>query len=180
MTYDIDSDAFRWWVTGLADGESYFRMYRHPTNKSWTFMWGVKMRADDRPMLERVQLYFGGKLYGVKVPSLERRIANNRIGTKPAVALQVFRSADLLGVREHFTNYPLQSKKVRDFEVWKKAFTEWTDAPNQCDDREGRMNPLRNRRGMQRGKSELVFASMAVYHQQLKNVRQYVEEGIEC
>jgi hypothetical protein len=122
--------ADRWWLTGLADGESYFRFNAQNKGSSWAFYWGIKLRADDSKVLLRAQRILGGvgRMYEVNSPSLRMRRAWGRQNAKPAVSLQVYRREDVMRVIEHFDRYPLQSKKAGDFVIWREAVLLWFDA----------------------------------------------------
>lgn len=118
----MKTDGNKWWVTGLADGESSFtiQVYRKSANHSWTvrFCWVMALRSDDAGTLTKVQAVTGGALSETR----------NK-GGNPKTVLQVFRHEDLERLIDHFTKYPLQSKKARDFQVWARAFREWVDSP---------------------------------------------------
>lgn len=128
------------------------------------------MRADDSATLEKIQGVLGGVIYDNPVPPEEQRRRHNRMNTKPAKSLQVFRREEVENVVQHFKRYPLQSKKARDFEVWSAAATEWFNAPMGLDVREGQDN-----RGLYKRKPQETFERMTEYHLLLAEVRAYPE-----
>lgn len=177
-TPEWGSEAWCWWVTGLADGESYFRIVRSNNGASWSFWWGIKMRADDRPMLEEVHAWFGGRFYEVARPPEATLRKDNRVGTKPAVSLNVFRTDEVVGVQKHFQTYPLQSKKRRDFELWSEGFDLYSQAPKG----EGvgdTINTQGNKRGTHNRRSPEILARVGELYLAIKQVRRYreLEEG---
>ncbi len=123
-----------WWVTGLVDGEGCF--YANLVFRSKNVSSGrqvscveldarlaVALRADDAGTLTRLQDFFGcgtvtRKRFNPDSPS-KRRQGQSR--SRPQQVFQIRRPEDLLRVvLPHFEAFPLQSKKARDFEVWKR------------------------------------------------------------
>lgn len=116
-----------WWVTGLTDGEGcfqagvYFRQgvgRRGPYSKvDATTKFSLALRADDTQVVSRLKNFFGcGEIYNKESsPALRHRGHVN-----PQKLFMVGKLDDLLEkIVPHFEAYPLQSKKYRDFEVWK-------------------------------------------------------------
>jgi LAGLIDADG endonuclease len=99
-------------LAGLTDGEGCFSI---ATNHC-AFV--VKMRADDRPLLERIRSEVGSP----------GRFANAKgLGEtqKPQVSWIISRKAELLWLTEVFDAFPLWSKKARDYEIWREAVIAW-------------------------------------------------------
>jgi hypothetical protein len=104
-----------WWVTGFCDGEASFTYSR--SSRQIALYFAVKLIASDRPVLERLQAYFGcGSLYHV-APTPARN--HNSGFSKTATLFRVTRHDDLPRVTDHFDQYPLQSQKLQAYKIWK-------------------------------------------------------------
>ena len=103
----------RWlsWFSGLVDGEGCFLIGRVQV-PYYEVKFVINMRADDRPMLEEIKntLGFGRLAYRQR----------GKIG-HPTVAFEVSKATDLLKLVRLFDEYPLRSRKRRDYEVWRVA-----------------------------------------------------------
>jgi hypothetical protein len=106
------------WLSGFTDGEGTFILSivgrRGVANSvRYSAYFGIRLRADDRAVLEKIKGYFGcGFLRAMK--------------TKPPAQLQwkfsVERTPDLVrAVLPHFDRYPLQAKKARDYLIWREG-----------------------------------------------------------
>lgn len=119
---DFVTPEIGWHFAGLVDGEGCFSISRrgYPS-----FI--LKMRGDDRALLERVQRDLGhpGRITTGK-PSGE----GNR---HPWVRWEITRRRELLWLTEVFDAYPLRSKKARDYAIWREAVIDWSAgyAPDQ-------------------------------------------------
>lgn len=129
LAMDTTSDAFKWWLTGISDGESCFntqhiavpkRRIDSPSSITWRMQWQLVLRADDLKTIQLVHSYVGGNLY--HRPS--RRAKQN-----PNYYVIVSAAQELFKLVDHFERYPLQSKKARDFEAWAEAVRIWHGAP---------------------------------------------------
>lgn len=113
-----------WWVTGHTDGEGSFglnaylqskgpgkRPYKHVTCN-----YRVTLRDDDEQTLIRLQQFFG-------CGGLSSRCRQEmRGGEKPASVFYITNPESLLGkVVKHFDTYPLRSKKLNDYRLWRQA-----------------------------------------------------------
>jgi hypothetical protein len=106
--------AFR--LAGLVDGEGCFTITKTPKN-GYRCAFVIKLRADDREMLERYR-------YGVDgIGHLRRQERKN--AWAPTVAWQVEDKYGVGLIRDLFELYPLWSKKRRDFEIWAPAVDFW-------------------------------------------------------
>lgn len=126
-----------WWVTGFTDGEGCFYAdlsFRMKTTSSGRLVscvemassFSIALRADDRKSLEKIKDYFGcGSIRRKK--STKDSPSSIKAGLKdpkPQVVYSVRKPEDLLAtVIPHFEEFPLQSKKAADFDIWKKAIT---------------------------------------------------------
>lgn len=103
---------FGYWFSGVADGEGYFGIWLQKGRQTPTFEFSIGLRNDDRETLEHIKegLGFGhlvdGKAYGNKNPSSYYRVRKKE---------------DCLKLIKVLDRYPLQSKKKRDFDIWKEA-----------------------------------------------------------
>jgi len=121
-----------WWVTGLVDGEGCFYAGLQHRNKKTSsgntvacveldIRLQVALRADDTAVLDRLPSYFGcgivtNKKFSINAPSVVRL----GLKGKPVRNFQIRKPQDLLDyVVPHFDKYPLQSKKSRDYAIWK-------------------------------------------------------------
>lgn len=116
---DIDRDAFGHWLSGFVDGEGSFSISMVMAPKcvepypKVSFI--LRLRADDQKILRLVQSYWRCGCF-----SFYTKLSSPN--SKPQAALQVYSSKDLHNiVVPHFERYPLQAKKARDFDFWKKA-----------------------------------------------------------
>lgn len=99
-----------WYVTGLIDGEGCFFLAVRPQQRQHTASLCVGLRVDDAEILYRLQEFFQcGKI------SIQKNADN-----APAVRWVVTRIPDLVKVISHFERFPLQSKKLGDYKVWKE------------------------------------------------------------
>lgn len=115
-----------WWVTGLVDGEGCFFSsvnFRSKTTSSGNevpSVWlqtelSVLLRADDVEALEKLQSYFS-----CGIVSNLRRHDSSKSNGNPYRTFKVRKLEDIISkVIPHFEKFPLQSKKARDFEIWK-------------------------------------------------------------
>ncbi len=103
-----------WWVTGFCDGECSFTFSRSNSNVSLYF--AVKLTATDRPLLVRLQDFFGvGKIYEVKA----RAPTGKGGATKTASLFRVTRHDELPAVTNHFDRYPIQGEKAAAYRIWR-------------------------------------------------------------
>lgn len=125
--------SFGWWITGLTDGEGCFYAnlsFREKATKAGALVpcveleaqFAIALRADDAATLSKVLAHFkcgkiANKFSSAEAPSRLRQ------GIKPSPMRRfiVRKPIDLIErVIPHFDSYPLQSKKARDFEIWKQ------------------------------------------------------------
>lgn len=97
------------WFSGLVDGEGCFIIHRVGARyHSARFL--INMRADYKPMLDEIRSTLGfGTIY---------RRARRVIG-HPTHVFQVARSKDMLAIVRLLDQFPLRSRKRRDYEVWR-------------------------------------------------------------
>jgi hypothetical protein len=107
------NDNFGFWLAGLIDGEGHFcfRVYRKPRlNVQKCFTLGL--RADDKPVLEECQRTTGlGALY---------RLRPSR-GSHPCWYWKIAKHSECLDLIDLLHDYPLRTKKAKDFEIWERA-----------------------------------------------------------
>ena len=118
---------------GFADGEAHFAIsrldrksrgrgiYIRPITVCYSCSFIIKVRADDRAVLERFarELGIGGRFYSSRSkPTPGRK-------NKPAVIWAVTRQEDCAALVGIFEHHPLWSKKARDFEIWARAVHYW-------------------------------------------------------
>jgi hypothetical protein len=153
MQIDRIDPAFGHWFAGFVDGEGcfYVRRARHPYRGKIYETYGCSLtlavRDDDLPILQTIVDKLG---MGVISRYKPRQSAEQR----PVACLSIHNKADVLGLVEFFDTFSLQSKKARDYEVWRRAVLEWH----------------RERGAKTRGRD---WSVMAQLHQELKDVRRY-------
>ena len=111
-----------WWLTGFTDGEGCFSLWkawnRGQAEKAWRSVFVIGLRADDEPVLQEIRAYWGdiGRIH--LWPSYAPASSN----AKPTVDYRISSVEDLCRVViPHFEQYPLRSKKQRDFAIWKQG-----------------------------------------------------------
>jgi len=101
-----------YYLAGLADGEGCFVIA--PTRTGYTCAFVVHMRGDDRPLLERLQRETGlGGLY--------RGRTRKQPDGHPSARWAIQTTSDCATLVRIFDQYPLRSKKARDFAIWREA-----------------------------------------------------------
>lgn len=101
-------------LASLADGEGCFYIGRVKTGYLCQFI--VAMRVDDRPFLEFFQ----------KETGLGRVTNWPACGpSNPKARWTVTKKKELLALTEIFDEYPLISKKARDYAIWREAVIDW-------------------------------------------------------
>lgn len=108
------------YIVGLTDGEGSFTVYLNPPNKKHgsknyrvQCRYYVKMREDELPLLEKVKNFWGcGEIYFQK---------EYRVNQRDNYRFEIF-NYDLLKnvVVSFFKKHELQSKRIKDFELFCK------------------------------------------------------------
>lgn len=128
-----------WWITGLTDGEGCFYTSLRSRSGTQAFLgktgtryegfefsprFSIRLRADDAATLDRIYRFFGvGHVVFNKALGVSRR---GQSGSSPNPTLEYRCSVldDLLDVIvPHFERFPLQSKKHKDFVIWRKTLS---------------------------------------------------------
>jgi hypothetical protein len=107
------------WFAGFVDGEGCFGIAHRRTCYTPTF--ALCLRADDRAILEEIQLRLGVCRFYTYTPwrvDLGRRCAR--------VELRATNKAACVRLVEIFDEHPLRAKKAQDFEIWREAVLLWT------------------------------------------------------
>ena len=103
-----------WFVTGFADAESCFTVSIVSNNKmkaGWHVRqsFEIELHQKDKTLLEQIKTYLGvGKIFHKP----ERGMIQFTVNTQK----------DLLEIINHFENYPLITKKLADYILFKQAF----------------------------------------------------------
>lgn len=108
-------DDFGYWLAGLTDGEGCFfaKIYVREGFPRLHTRFLLNLRADDITVLEEIRSTLGIGRIGHVRPRAK--------GKNPQVRYIVTRTADLYHVIiPLFEAYPLRSKKVKDFDIWKQ------------------------------------------------------------
>ena len=105
-----------WYITGFCDGEAAFT-YSHASGV-FNMYFAIRQREDNRQILEKIQEFFGyaGNIYKDKghLPT------KNSGFTQPSAYYRVSRIENLLRIIKHFDKYPLPSKKIECYKVWRE------------------------------------------------------------
>ena len=97
------------WFSGLVDGEGCFIIYRIGARyHSASFV--INMRADDKPMLEEIRQTLG---FGAVHRRRRQRTGND------THAYHVSGAKHMLALVRLFDQFPLRSRKRKDYEVWR-------------------------------------------------------------
>jgi hypothetical protein len=112
------------WVTGFADGESWFqarpllraRLKKRgkvkKLDRAMEVSWHIQLRYDDKEVLEKIQDYFG---FG----AITFRGGRGRKGN-PCAVFGCWGVDNCLRLIKHFDAFPLQSKKATDYKIWRR------------------------------------------------------------
>lgn len=117
-----------WFVTGFTDGEGCFSLYVRADKQKrkntiatyyrWQVDFAFTLRGDDIKVLESIKDYFGCGTVSLS----KTNNAINKIHSYGLCGYHVVVPNDLIEkVFPHFEKYPLESKKQKDFELWKQA-----------------------------------------------------------
>lgn len=111
-------DGFGHWLAGFIDGEGCFSIVRlkREGRICWALRFTLKLRADDRPILDECQRRAGGL----------GTIRETRPKGHHPQAMWVIESRDgCLALAEILDRFPLRAKKARDYAIWREALDEW-------------------------------------------------------
>lgn len=100
-------------LAALTDGEGCFYISAARLKGNYHCGFVIKLREDDRPMLERFRDGCGG------IGTLTEQPRSNLWA--PTVRWEVRKKHEVGLIRDLFEIYPLWSKKRGDFEIWKHA-----------------------------------------------------------
>ncbi len=118
---DIDP-AFGHWLAGFIDGEGCFQIERRPHRGlvSYNCSVAITLRADDRPLLAQIAHRTGiGKV--TDFDNARSKIPN----ANPISKWTVNSKADDLRLVAILDAHPMQSKKARDYAIWREAVHLW-------------------------------------------------------
>jgi hypothetical protein len=103
-----------YWLAGFTDGEGSFVISRRRKG-GYACSFVIKLRADDKPLL----------LSLVDVLGIGRVVDSKPEGRNPQAAWIVCKKSECLFLTEIFDEYRLNSKKRRDYQVWREAVVAW-------------------------------------------------------
>jgi hypothetical protein len=100
------------WLSGFADGEGCFLLYRRDEGFVPRFI--IALRADDVSVLRAAR---------------DDLDAGNIIGeTHPKASWVCIAKSDLLKIVAYFDRFPLRAKKSRDYAIWREAVVAYSEA----------------------------------------------------
>ena len=115
----VDS-TFGHWLAGFSDGEGCFRIHKGKSGTYYACHFQIKLRDDDLDILAECQRRTRiGNIYR-DTPSRQTRNSN------PNATWVVQARAECWKLVSIFDQFPLRSKKARDYVIWKKALDIWT------------------------------------------------------
>lgn len=102
---------FASWLSGFIDGEGSFLIPRYNQGRYYAPRFKLNQRDDDLALLEEIREKTG---LGT--------VCRSASGTgHPQVMWQVNAKADNLALTRMLDDYPLRSRKQRDYEIWREA-----------------------------------------------------------
>ena len=112
--------AFCHWFAGFTDGEGCFSVHKKLVSGYETYdcQFIISLRADDRPVLERIRRELG-------IGTLADRPGSDE--KNPQARFCVSSQRDCLVLRDVFRAFPLRAKKATDFEIWSQALQAWIE-----------------------------------------------------
>lgn len=115
---------FCFWLAGLIDGEGNFDIHRQRKNSGDYFYcrFEITLRDDDNGILEMCKNKLGGKVYYGDGPRSEGPI-------KPRARWEMVSRAECSRLAYILDRCPLQSKKKKDFYLWREALAESMKTP---------------------------------------------------
>ena len=108
-----------YWITGFIDGEGCFQAF-YNWNNHLHVSFKVNQRDDDKQVVLQLKKYFKvGNCYHINNDG--RRKFGDKANVKDVMRYQVVSIKDLIKVIiPHFDKYPLQSKKQKDYKIWRQ------------------------------------------------------------
>jgi DNA modification methylase len=114
---------FRAWLAGLIAGEGCFRIHQQKGGAYYSCAFSIKMRADEGPLLRALARRTGiGTIDDIAAVS-------GVIESGPAVKWTVQSRGDCWKLARLLDGTPFYAKKQREYDLWRKALTVWTDTP---------------------------------------------------
>jgi len=106
------------WLAGFCDGEANFDIHKQSRESGdyYYCRFELSLRADDGGTLAMCHKQLGGKLY------YSDHVDSTRPNAKPQVRWELVSRAEVARLIDIFDRFPLQSKKARDFAIWREAF----------------------------------------------------------
>ena len=115
-------EKFGYWLAGLIDGEGHFAIRRLSRHSFPTLRFEITMRVDDAPMLEMIRDTLGfGQIYTRKSGHTNPQ----GYKSKRMVSFVVWNKTDTKNLANLLRQFPLRSKKQRDFLLWAEAADLW-------------------------------------------------------
>lgn len=101
------------WLAGFVDGEGNFDIHKQQRESGIYYYcrFEISLRADDGGLLQMLQRIFGGKVY----------YGSPGEGLNEKARWELVSRAECARIVDVFDRFPLQSKKARDFAIWREA-----------------------------------------------------------
>jgi len=102
-----------WFVTGFTDAEGCFGIYiykntKYKTNWFASLVFQISLHEKDRDLLEQIKIYFGvGGISSHDSAALKYSVRSHK---------------DMQIIIDHFDKFPLMTKKLNDFKLFKLAY----------------------------------------------------------
>lgn len=110
------------WFTGMfgADGCFSIAIKKRKQWRNWQATAEIELRDDDVEILYKIRDFFHmGNVYFRKVQQHREYLSN------PRARWSVQSKKDCMRLVRHFDKYPLQSKKAKDYKIWRAVVIEW-------------------------------------------------------
>ena len=150
-------ETFGYWFAGLTDGEGSFTLTYGNRPKFFPQpQFSLGFRDDEKKLIYMIQKHFGG--IGSVYSNPKKYTNPQGYISNPVIMWMVNTRHDTQILVDFFHQYPLRSKKSRDFEVWAKAVE------------------LRNSgewRGVRTPRIDAASAQMRKYAEELHRLKEY-------
>lgn len=135
------------WFSGFIDGEGYFQIM--PQSKGrFAVRLVLQLRQDDKPLLESIQHHLQcGNVYHVS-KEYDREAGRQSVDQYMWYVQKIDEIANI--IIPIFENHPLQSKKKKEFEIWREAAHMIYDGSNNTSRGRSKLGHLKERIMQQR------------------------------
>jgi len=107
-----------WFVSGFAEGESYFVVRpailgrNNKLHRGFNLRWGISLREDDLPLLHKIDDYFGN------IGTFTQRKDTHGLMNTSCYYIEGAKKG--LEVVKHFDQFPMHGKKAEDYQYYRE------------------------------------------------------------